>query len=38
MKRYGVESMLRASFAAYNTIDEAEYFIASLKRAIKMLS
>ena len=38
MKRYGVESMLRASFAVYNTIDEAEYFITSLKRAIKMLS
>lgn len=38
MKRYGVESMLRASFAAYNTIEEAKYFITSLKRAIKMLS
>jgi cysteine desulfurase/selenocysteine lyase len=38
MRRYGVESMLRASFAAYNTIDEAEYLITSLKRAIKMLS
>ncbi|PKO97538.1 MAG: cysteine desulfurase [Bacteroidetes bacterium HGW-Bacteroidetes-7] len=38
MRRFGVEAMLRASFAAYNTIEEAEYFIASLKRAIKMLS
>ena len=37
MRRYGVEAMLRASFAAYNTIEEAEYFINSLKRAIKML-
>lgn len=38
MRRYGVEAMLRASFAVYNTLEEAEYFITSLKRAIKMLS
>ncbi len=37
MNRYGVNSMLRASFAVYNTIDEAEYFIKSLKRVINML-
>ena len=38
MDRYGVTGMLRASFAPYNTMKEAEYFIASLDRAIKMLS
>ena len=37
MDRYGVTGMLRASFAPYNTLAEAEYFIASLKRAIDML-
>jgi selenocysteine lyase/cysteine desulfurase len=29
--------MLRASFAPYNTMAEAEYFIESLNKAIKML-
>jgi cysteine desulfurase/selenocysteine lyase len=37
MDKFGVTSMLRASFAAYNTLSEAEYFISSLKRAINML-
>ena len=37
MDRYGVTGMLRVSFAPYNTVQEAEYFIASLDRAIKML-
>ena len=37
MDRFGVTGMLRASFAPYNTLAEAEYFIASLDRAIKML-
>lgn len=37
MDRFGVTGMLRASFAPYNTIGEAEYFIASLHRAVKML-
>ncbi|MBR6346826.1 MAG: SufS family cysteine desulfurase [Bacteroidales bacterium] len=37
MDRFGVTGMLRASFAAYNTMEEAEYFIKSLDRAIKML-
>lgn len=37
MDRYGVTGMLRVSFAPYNTVQEAEYFIASLHRAIKML-
>ncbi|MFA5712609.1 MAG: SufS family cysteine desulfurase [Bacteroidales bacterium] len=38
MDHFGVEAMLRASFAHYNTIEEASIFIESLKRAIKMLS
>lgn len=37
MDRYGVTGMLRASFAPYNTMAEAEYFITSLKKAIEML-
>ena len=37
MDRYGVTGMLRASFAPYNTLEEAEYFIKSLRRAISML-
>ena len=37
MDRYGVTGMLRASFAPYNTLEEAEYFIESLDRAISML-
>lgn len=37
MARFGVTSMVRASFLPYNTLQEAEYFIASLKRAVGML-
>lgn len=37
MNRLGVTGLLRASFAPYNTLDEAEYFITSLDKAIKML-
>lgn len=37
MDRYGVTGMLRASFAPYNTLAEAEYFISSLRKAIDML-
>lgn len=37
MERFGVTGMLRASFAPYNTLQEAEYFIKSLHRAINML-
>ncbi len=37
MTRFGVTSMVRASFAPYNTLREAEYFIQSLKRAVQML-
>lgn len=37
MDRFGVTGMLRASFAPYNTMQEAEYFISSLRKAITML-
>lgn len=37
MNRMGVTGMLRASFAPYNTMEEAEYFIKCLDRAINML-
>ena len=37
MDRMGVTGMLRASFAPYNTMEEAEYFIKCLNRAIGML-
>ena len=37
MDRYGVTGMLRASFAPYNDMQEAEYFVTSLRKAIKML-
>lgn len=37
MDRFGVTGMVRASFAAYNTLEEARYFIKSLDRAIIML-
>ena len=38
MDRMGVTGMLRASFAPYNTMEEAEYFIKCLDRAIEMLA
>ena len=37
MDRFGVTGMLRASFAPYNTMEEARYFIESLHKAVKML-
>lgn len=37
MTRYGVTGMIRASFAPYNTLDEAETFIHALNKAITML-
>lgn len=37
MDHYGVTGMLRASFAPYNTLEEAKYFIKCLNRAIDML-
>ena len=37
MDRFGVTGMLRASFAPYNTMEEARYLISSLDKAIGML-
>ena len=37
MDRFGVTGMLRASVAPYNTMEEAEYFVKCLNRAIDML-
>ena len=37
MDRFGVTGMLRISLAPYNTMEEAEYFIKSLDKAVKML-
>jgi len=37
MDRYGVTGMLRVSLAPYNTMQEAEYFVECLNRAIDML-
>lgn len=37
MDRFGVTGMLRVSAATYNTMEEAEYFVKCLNRAIEML-
>ena len=37
MDRFGVTGMLRISLAPYNTMQEAEYFVKCLNRAIDML-
>ena len=37
MDRFGVTGMLRASFAPYNTMEEAQMFINALDKAVKML-
>ncbi|MBQ9194185.1 MAG: SufS family cysteine desulfurase [Bacteroidales bacterium] len=37
MDRLGVTGLLRASFAPYNTVAEAEYFVKCLNKAIDML-
>ena len=37
MDRMGVTGLLRASFAPYNTLEEARYFIQCLQKAIFML-
>jgi len=38
MNRLGITGLLRASFAPYNTLEEAEYFIKCLDKAINMLT
>lgn len=37
MDRFGITGMLRVSLAPYNTMEEAEYFVKCLNRAIDML-
>ncbi len=37
MDRFGVTGMLRVSIAPYNTMEEAEYFVKCLDKAINML-
>ena len=37
MDRFGVTGMLRVSVAPYNTMEEAEYFVKCLNKAISML-
>ena len=37
MDRFGLTGMLRVSVAPYNTMEEAEYFVKCLNRAIDML-
>ena len=37
MDRFGVTGMLRISLAPYNTMQEAEYFVKCLNKAIDML-
>lgn len=37
MDRFGVTGMLRISLAPYNTMEEAEYFVKCLDKAINML-
>ena len=37
MDRYGVSGMLRISIAPYNTLEEAEYFVKCMNKAIGML-
>jgi cysteine desulfurase/selenocysteine lyase len=38
MRRFGVEGTSRISFGIYNTLDEVDYFIASLKDVIRLLT
>ncbi len=37
MQHYGVKGMVRASFAFYNTMPEADAFVAGVQRAVRML-
>ena len=37
MARYGVQGMVRASFAVYNTLEEIEAFVAATRRVADML-
>lgn len=35
MERFGIEGTVRASFAVYNTIEEIDYFVSSMKDIVK---
>lgn len=37
MERLGIPGTVRASFAAYNTFEEVDYFLQSLKKVVAML-
>ena len=37
MDRFGVTGMIRVSLAPYNTMEEAEYFVKALEKAISMI-
>ncbi|MBR0223746.1 MAG: SufS family cysteine desulfurase [Bacteroidales bacterium] len=37
LRRFGQTAMLRVSLAPYNTLAECEFFVAALRRAVKML-
>jgi cysteine desulfurase/selenocysteine lyase len=37
LHRFGVEATCRASFAAYNTPEEIDVFVAALERVIEMV-
>ncbi|MCI1779002.1 MAG: SufS family cysteine desulfurase [Bacteroidales bacterium] len=37
MNRFGVTSMVRASFACYNTLQEAKFYLECLNKAVRML-
>jgi cysteine desulfurase/selenocysteine lyase len=37
MAHYGIPGTCRASFAMYNTLEEVDYFIEGLQRAVRML-
>jgi cysteine desulfurase/selenocysteine lyase len=37
LERFQQTSVLRASFALYNTLEELDYFVESLQKVLKML-
>jgi cysteine desulfurase/selenocysteine lyase len=37
LSRLNVTSVLRASFALYNTVEELDFFVDSLKKVLKIL-
>jgi cysteine desulfurase/selenocysteine lyase len=37
MERYGIPGTVRASFGAYNTLQEVDTFVAGTVRAVRML-